>query len=204
MVASHRQPLPRSLARCSLPPSAPGARGAGWAAAGVGPGRGALLAAVGRRGHAAARGPVWDRPCRREPGTLGPRARMRPCQSPRSASSLRPYLSTSLAHPFLAHTHTGFRTSLRCLGFHLSAISLPFAFSLPLPPPRSSSLPSSLFLLSSAIPATLSRGETPDPPFRTAQPENDCRGCQAGVWLRAPDFPVFPLAFGLLSFHSRR
>lgn len=79
-------------------------------------------------------------------------------------------------------------------------ISLAFAFPLPLPPPRSSPLPSSLFLLSSAIPATLSRGETPDPPSRTAQPEEDCRGCQARVWLRAPDFPVFPWAFGLLAF----
>lgn len=126
MVASHRQPLPPSLARSLAAPSLPALRARGAPArqprgsAGVGPGRGALLAAAGRRGRAAARGPVWDRPCRREPGTLGPRARMRPCQSPRSPSSLRPHLSTSLAHPFLAHTHSGFRTSLRCLGFHLS------------------------------------------------------------------------------------
>ena len=56
------------------------------------------------------------------------------------------------------------------------------------------SLPSSLLVLSSALPATLSRGKTP--PFRTAQPEPDAKGCQVRVWRRAPDFPVFPSAFG--------
>lgn len=119
---------------------------------------------------------------------------MRPCQSPLSASSLRPYLSTSLAHPFLAHTQSGFRTSLRCLGFHLS----PFLSRLHSPclshllAPLS--FPSSLLVLSSALPATLSRGKTP--PFRTAQPETDAKGCQVRVWRRGPDFPVFPSAFG--------
>ena len=69
---------PPSLARSLAAPSLP-ALLARWApagqprgSAGVGPGRGALLAAAGRSGRAAARGPVWDRPCRREPGTLGP------------------------------------------------------------------------------------------------------------------------------------
>ena len=56
------------------------------------------------------------------------------------------------------------------------------------------SFPSSLLVLSSALPATLGRGETPS--FRTAQPETDGRGCQVRVWPRAPDFPVFPSAFG--------